>query len=91
MKLIQYFSCKTFVEMTPTERLSTLKSKNLCFQCLFPGAHQNQGKHQEGQCQREFICQHPYHQLYPVKNHVLVCETHKKNQQNQDTLEHYKS
>jgi len=91
MKLIQYFSCKTFVDMTPAERLSMLKSKNLCFQCLFPGARQNQGKHQEGQCQRDFICQHASHQQYPTKKHVLVCEEHKNNKQNQDTLDHYKS
>eukprot|EP00794_Sanderia_malayensis_P006911 gene6911-biopygen5645 len=91
MKLIQYFSCKTFVDMTPAERLNTLKSKSLCFQCLFPGARANQEKHQEGLCQRDFICQNVDHQGFPMKKHILVCEKHKNNKQNQDTLEHYKS
>ena len=90
-KLIQYFSCKAFVDMTPSQRLSTLKSKNLCFKCLFPGANAKQEKHRDGLCQRTFICQHVYHQPYPMKKHVLVCNKHKNEPQNKDTFEHYKS
>ena len=50
-KLIQYFSCKTFVEMTPSQRFHKLKSMSYCYQCLFPGANQQTGKHKEGKCQ----------------------------------------
>ena len=91
IKLTQHFSCKTFVEMIPAERLSTLKSKNLCYQCLFPGARANQPKHKEGLCQQDFICLNAYHQGCPMKNQILVCEKHKNDKQNQDTLEHYNS
>ena len=37
-KLIKYFICETFAKMTPLDRFKTLRKKNLCFQCLFPGA-----------------------------------------------------
>ncbi|XP_066924707.1 uncharacterized protein [Clytia hemisphaerica] len=90
-KLVQYFSCKVFVEMTPAERFKTLQQKNLCYQCLFPGARRDQGKHKEGQCQQTFICQHPYHQPFKPRKHILVCEEHKTNQQNLDILEHYRT
>ena len=44
---------------------------------------QDQGKNKEGNCQREFICQYPSHQKYPVKKHVLICEKHKNSEDNQ--------
>ena len=90
-KLIQYFSCPKFVEMSPLQRFQKLRSKGLCYQCLFPGAQRKSGKHQDGQCQRVFSCKHTYHDSYPVKKHVLVCDTHKDDQQNRDLLDHYKS
>ena len=90
-QLIQYFSCKDFVEMTPKRRLANIKSKGLCMQCLFPGAKQNQGKHKDGGCQRDFVCRHPQHSQYNVKKHVLLCEEHKDTEENQRLLETYKS
>ena len=90
-KIIQYFTCKRFVEMTPDERFMELKTKRLCFQCLLPGASSYDGKHREGKCQRDFVCKHPSHHRYPRKKHVLVCNEHKNNQENKDLLQEYKS
>ena len=81
-KLIQYFACKKFAEMTPNERFLTLKNNNLCFLCLFPGAQQASTKHKEGNCQRDFTCKHPSHDRYPMKKHVLVCQEHADNEEN---------
>ncbi|XP_066920588.1 uncharacterized protein [Clytia hemisphaerica] len=75
--------------MSPLERFQKLRSKGLCYQCLYPGAQRKSGKHQDGQCQRAFICKHPYHDPFTTKMHVLVCDSHKDDQQN--LLEHYKS
>ena len=36
--IIPYYVCQIFVNPTPENRLSRLKSKNLCTQCLYPGA-----------------------------------------------------
>ena len=47
-KLIQYFSCQKFAEMNPSQRFAELKSKNLCHQCLYPGADCTKGKHKDG-------------------------------------------
>ena len=88
--LIQYFACKKFVEMSPAERFAELRKKGLCYQCLYPGAQRNQGKHKEGRCQRDFCCKHPSHDVYPKKFHVLVCNQHKENAENKDLLESYK-
>ena len=37
-KIIPSYVCQIFVNMTPEDRLSRLKSKHLCTQCLYPGA-----------------------------------------------------
>ena len=37
-KIILYYVCNEFVKMSPAERLSKLKSKNLCLKCLYTGA-----------------------------------------------------
>ena len=89
-KLIQYFVCKKFVDMSPAERFAELRSKGLCFQCLFPGARQNSGRHKDGKCQHDFCCKHPAHDRYKRKLHVLVCENHKDDRENQELLEVYK-
>ncbi|XP_066917918.1 uncharacterized protein [Clytia hemisphaerica] len=90
-KLIQYFVCKKFVEMTPSNRFAELKRKNLCYQCLFPGAQATTGKHREGKCQKVFTCQHPSHEKYTMKKHILVCNDHKSDPGNQEVLEQFKS
>ena len=89
-KLIQYFVCKRFVEMSPAERFAVLKEKNLCYQCLFPGAQLSTGKHREGRCQRDFCCQHSGHESYNIRKHVLVCDQHKSSRDNQELLETFK-
>eukprot|EP00794_Sanderia_malayensis_P011555 gene11555-12746_t len=91
IKLIQYFVCKKFVDMSPAERFELLKLKGLCFQCLFPGAEMRPGKHKEGHCQRDFACKHLSHDKYPRRKHVLVCEEHKELPENKSTLENYKT
>ncbi|XP_066913300.1 uncharacterized protein [Clytia hemisphaerica] len=86
----QYFACKQFVDNTPRERLSTLKRKGLCFQCLLPGAKLSEGKHRDGRCQYEFVCKHPSHSSWTVKKHVLVCDDHKDTDDNQTLLQRFK-
>ena len=89
-RIIQYYTCKIFVEKSPADRLSLLREKGYCFQCLFPGADGTSMKHKEGRCQRDYVCQHILHQKYPSKKHVLVCNEHKDDQSNKDLLEKYK-
>ena len=89
-KLIQYFACKKFAEMSPADRFGVLRKNGLCFQCLYPGAKRNVGKHREGNCQRDFICKHPMHHKYPTKMHILVCEEHKHLPENLEILNNYK-
>ena len=76
-EIIQYFVCKKFIEMTPKERFQELRRKGYCFQCLFPGALQNTGKHSDGKCQRDFTCKNRSHDKYPTKKHVLLCHEHR--------------
>ena len=90
-KVIQYFTCKKFVEMTPLDRFQALRKKGLCFQCLFPGAERNKGKHSEGKCQRDFVCKYSAHDKFPTKKHVLVCAEHKDQEENKKLLEEYKN
>ena len=89
--LIQYFVCKKFVEMNPSQRFRELRSKGLCFQCLYPGAHQKDGKHSDGTCQRDFTCKNSSHDKYPCKKHILVCHEHRDTDENKQILEDYKS
>ena len=86
-KIIQYFTCKKFVNMAPAERFSELRKRGLCFQCLYPGA---QFQHKDGKCQRDFICKHSDHDKYKTKMHVLVCDLHKHLPENKEILEIYK-
>ena len=44
-KVIQYFCCKKFAEMSPGDRYKLLREKGLCHQCLAPGAPVDVGKH----------------------------------------------
>ena len=79
-----------FVEMTPKQRFYELRKKCLCFQCLLPGALAADGKHKEGKCQRDFVCQHPLHEKYPKKKHVLVSNEHKESEENRKLLQNDK-
>ena len=89
-KIIQYFACRKFAEMSPNERFKELRKKGYCFQCLFPGADVNKGKHNDGMCQRDFICKHQSHDRFPRGKHVLVCHEHRNEKENQDLLQMYK-
>ena len=91
IKLVQYFSCRKFVEMKPNQRFLELREKGLCFQCLYPGARQNQGRHMDGSCQKEFACKHPSHNHFPSKKHVLICQEHCLTTENKALLETYRS
>ena len=88
--LIQYYACKKFVEMNPLERFKELRKLGLCYQCLFPGAVQNKGKHANGKCQMNFTCKHPSHNRYDMKRHVLVCHDHKDTEENKKIFDYYK-
>ena len=88
-KLIQYFSCSKFVNDTCKQRFDAVHSKGFCCQCLFPGAKADQGRHKEGKCQKDFTCKHPSHEPLTVKKHVLLCDEHKQEDENQNTLKEY--
>ena len=89
--IIQYYSCKKFAEMNPAERYTTLKKKNLCTQCLFPGSDQSKGKHQIGKCYRDYTCNHPSHGSNSSKKHILVCSEHQDWKENKTLLEEYRN
>ena len=89
-KVIQYFSCKAFVDMTPKERFKLLLKKGLCYQCLAPGAPVEKGKHSDASCYNKFVCKNTSHNKYPRKLHVLLCEEHKNDASNMELLDKYK-
>ena len=60
-KLVEYFSCKKFAEMTPAQWFTELRRKELCMQFLYPAAKGDYGMYKEGKCQRDFICPHIDH------------------------------
>ena len=84
-KIIPYYVCEEFVKMSPSERLSKLKLKNLCTKCLFPGAR-NGPKHK---CFFLNYCCANAHED-GEKLHVLLCDKHKKEDNNLKLLEKFK-
>ena len=89
-KIVQYFACEAFTKMTAAERFKILREKELCYQCLYPGADWNSGKHKEGKCQKEFACKDSSHDRFTRKKHVLVCEDHKAAPENIELFKTYK-
>ena len=89
-KIVQYFAFQKFVEMVLKDSFQKQKNKGYCFQCLFPGASQDKGKHHDGMCQSDFACKHKSHDKYPIKRHVLVCHEHRNDTENQELLQKYK-
>ena len=84
--IIPYYVCETFVNMTPEDRFSRLKSRNLCTQCLYPGAKVG-SKHK---CLfLKFCCPHISHGN-TVKPHVLLCGLHKNDAENVKVLAQFK-
>ena len=90
-QLVQYFACEKFCNTPIDQRFRLLREKDLCHQCLFPGAKQGEGNHKEGKCQKTFACKHPSHDKYPRKKHVLVCAEHCDSDENKKLFEEYKS
>ena len=85
-KIIPYYVCEKFVNLSASERFAKLKSKNLCTQCLFPGAIKGP-KHK---ClYLNFCCPHASHKS-TEKPHVLLCGTHKNEAANLSLLEKFK-
>ena len=90
-KIVQYFACQKFVEMAPKDRFQELKNKGYCFQCLFPGAPQDKGKHHDGMCKKDVVHKHKSHDKYSIKKHVLVCYEHRNDTENQELPQKYKT
>ena len=82
-ELIHYFSCEKFIMMKPEKKFQVLKDKNLCFQCLYPGAKKNH----EGICHDQYACKHNSHKRFDKSKHVLVCEEHKEDNKNKELFE----
>ena len=72
--------------MTPLERFSQLRPKNLCIQCLYPGA---KGNH-DGMCNSQYSCKHDSHRGFKKSKHVAVCEEHKNDPRNETLFNDYK-
>ena len=89
-KLIQYYACKKFCDLTPARRFQELCAKGFCFQCLYPGAKKRDGRHATGNCQSLFVCQHESHAQHQCKKHVLVCQDHCEEENNINLLNQYK-
>ena len=84
-KIIPYYVCELFVQLSPGNRYSRLKERNLCTSCLFPG-HKKGPKHK---CfYLNFCCPHTH--ANQEKIHFLLCETHKTDVKNVQLLEKYK-
>ena len=86
-KVINYFSCEKFANMTAKKRFDILKSKHLCFQCLTPGFKSGH----QGDCFDKFKCPHESHNTHNRGLHVLICNQHKENRENIELLEEYKA
>ena len=89
-QVVQYFSCKLFVDKSCHERYELVRDKGLCYQCLSPGQSVEYGKHKTGSCYSKFVCKHQSHDRYSRKKHVLLCEDHKNDPKNRSLLEEYK-
>ena len=93
IKLIQYFTCKQFLEITLAGRLQLLRKRGFCCQCLYPGDKITGTKHSQGRCRRDYTIIHasiPSHDKFPTKKHVLVCAEHKDLKENETIFELYK-
>ena len=83
--IIPYYLCEIFVALSPSERYSKLKAKNLCTTCLVPGAVKGK-KHR---CfYTNFCCPHAHGSAEKI--HVLLCEQHKGDGKNQKLAEKFK-
>ena len=84
-KILPYYVCETFVQMTPESRHSTLDEKNLCTGCMFPGAV----KGANHRCfMTKFCCPHTSHS---EKVHILLCSEHKTYADSKKVFERFKT
>ena len=82
--IIPYYLCEIFVALSPSDRYSKLKSKNLCTTCLVPGAVKGP-KHK---CFfMNFCCPHSHGSAEKI--HVLLCEQHKGDEKNRKLAEKF--
>ena len=86
-KIIPYYVCESFVNMSPTDRYAKLKAKNLCTTCIYPGAVKG-NKHKYYFL--NFCCPHSSHQG-GEKLHVLLCDEHKNMDENVKLFEKFKN
>ena len=85
-KIIPYYVCETFVLLSPANRYSKMKEKNLCTSCIVPG----QKKGPKHRCfYLNFCCPHDHDAKEKI--HVLLCEKHKKDDKNVKLLEKFKT
>ena len=77
---VSYFSCDKFINASPAARSQILKEKGLCRKCLSVGVKSGH-KH----CHDTYACKHPSHDS-DEGCHVLVCNEHKKNPENNTLL-----
>ena len=88
---VEYFSCKTFVESTPFDRMKMLRQKGLCVKCLVPGANRDTAH----DCDSQYVCQNKYtdkrNRERRCINHVLVCGFHAKEKNNAELFKKYKN
>ena len=59
--------------VTPSERFSELKRKDLFVKCLYHGA---KGNH-VGMCNNQYSCKHVSHKSFRKVKQVMVCNEHK--------------
>ena len=88
-KVIEYFACEKFANMTSKQRFELLKQKGLCRQCLNPGVKENTGFHKDSKCYSRFSYKNK-HDGCTRKWHVLVCDSHKHEQKILALLKEYK-
>ena len=82
--IIPYYVCEIFVALSPADRFSRLKAKNLCTTCLIPGAVKGP-KHR---CfYTNFCCPHAHGSAEKI--HVLLCEQHKDDDKNKKLAEKF--
>ena len=86
-EVIQYYTCRKFVEMSLDERRKALYERKLCAGCLEPGMRFN-SKHN---CPNTYTCQNDSHKKYARGWHVLVCMRHRDDVENQKLLQKFKT
>ena len=89
--VIEYVSCKVFVDKTCAERDKLLFKKRFCNKCLTPGV--KYGSNHD--CDQQYLCGQKFlrkrdntEQL--CQKHVLVCGHHHEEESNKKLLEKYK-